>query len=299
MKNYLPSKKFIKIALGALVVIFIIYMVFLYSKTYKSLKNPTITTTTVKVQDLLEKDTDGDGVKDWEEVLWGTDLNKTATFGMSDKEYVENRRKEISAKNETEGKDNTASNDTEQIAQEFLATVITLKESGNLNSFNITNLAQKFSKDIGTNANLKTSYTDSDVKTSTDTASAKKAYYASFSKALATAQKGGLGGEMSAVVSYFSANTTDATPLKKLASTYTAFTKSLLAMSVPPSAASMHLDLVNESDNMATIFKNISEINDNSIIGLIAIAQFENNEPKMEKTLAGFVSYFKTNAIIK
>lgn len=276
-------------------------MVFLYSKTYKTLKNPTITTSTAKFQELVDKDTDSDGVKDWEEVLWGTDPSKSATFGMSDKDYIANKRKEISAKNETG--DNTSvsnPNDTEKLAQEFLAAVIALKESGNLNSFNINNLAQKFSQDIGTDATLKTSYTANDIqKASTDTAAVKKAYYDKLTKAIAAAKKSGMGGEVNEVANYFSNESANPKALIQLTGTYATLTKSLKSMQVPTSAATMHLDLLNESDNMASIFKNISEINDNSIIGLVAIAQFELNEPKMEKTLSDLIAYFKTNAIIK
>lgn len=274
-------------------------MVILYRKTYVTLKNPTITTTTVKVQELLDKDTDSDGIKDWEEVLWGTDINTSATFGMNDSIYVENKRNELNANNGIEGSGAQNFNDTERIAQEFLATILTLRESGNLNTFNITNLAEKFSKDIGTTAELRATYKSADVRTATDTAASKKAYYDTFSKALATAKKNDMGNEIVVIADYFSSEESDAAALTKLSNTYATLTKSLKSMNAPSSAAALHLELLNESDNMAAIFKNIAQIDDDSIIGLVAIAQFEINEPKMEKTLADFLAYFKSNAIIK
>lgn len=274
-------------------------MVILYRKTYVTLKNPEITTTTVKVQELLEKDTDSDGIKDWEEVLWGTDVNKVATFGMADKQYIDNKRLEISTATGTEAENIEKLNDTERIAREFLTTILTLKESGNLNSFNITNLAEKFSKDIGATAELRTTYTGSDIRPATDTAASKKAYYTAFSKAIAAAKKNGMGAEIKVIANYFSDEESDATELTKLSTTYATLTKSLKSMDVPSSAVALHLELLNESDNMAAIFKNISQIDDDSIVGLVAIAQFELNEPKMEKTLTDFIAYFKSNGIIK
>ena len=274
-------------------------MVILYRKTYVTLKNPEITTTTVKVQELLEKDTDSDGIKDWEEVLWGTDVNKVATFGMADKQYIDNKRLEISTATGTEAENIEKLNDTERIAREFLTTILTLRESGNLNSFNITNLAEKFSKDIGATAELRTTYTGSDIRPATDTAASKKAYYTAFSKAIAAAKKNGMGAEIKVIANYFSDEESDATELTKLSTTYATLTKSLKSMDVPSSAVALHLELLNESDNMAAIFKNISQIDDDSIVGLVAIAQFELNEPKMEKTLTDFIAYFKSNGIIK
>jgi hypothetical protein len=298
--KYLPSKKFLKIALVVLVIIVIIYFIFLYSKTYKSLKNPTITTSTVQIQELLEKDTDNDGVRDWEEALWGTDTNKANTFGMPDKTYIANKKKEVASKS---GESGTATDenldDTEKIAREFLSTILTLKESGNLNSFNISNLAQKFSADIGADADLADVYTKSDVKLGADTAAAKKAYYTTFSKSIATAKKGGMGAELNAIARFFTEAEAKPEELTKIAGAYTTLTNSLKAMQVPPSAATLHLALLNQSANMATSFKNIVEISNNSIIGLIAISQFKANEPKLEKTISDYITYFKSNGIIK
>ena len=298
-KKYLPSKQFTKIALISLGVIVLIYFIVLYAKTYTTLKHPTITTTTVPVQELLEKDTDNDGVKDWEEVLWGTNVNSPATFGMPDKEYVNNRRKEIATKNDAGSDTGEKLNDTEKIAREFLTTILTLKQSGSLNAFNISNLAQKFSKDIGTQADLQITYTEKNLIAGPDTVAGKKAYYAAFSKAISTAKKGGMGSELASLANYFSEDNSDTTELVKIADTYSALTKSLKNMAVPPSANVIHLALMNESENMAKIFKNITELNDNSIVGLIAISQFEANEPEIEKTIQSFITYFKTNAIIK
>lgn len=298
-KKYLPSKKFVKIALGALVVLFIIYMSVLYAKTYKTLKNPSITTSTVPVQELLDKDTDSDGVRDWEEVLWGTDLTLSSTFGMPDKQYVEGKRKELGAKSGETGESSENLNDTEKIAREFLSTIISLKQSNTLNAFNIKNLAEKFSNDIGADATLSTKYKINDISTGSDTLSAKKDYYSKFSKAFTVAQKGGMGTELQIMADYFSNENADDSKLNQIASTYATLTKTLKSMQVPSTASTMHLDLLNEADSMATIFKNMTQIGDNSIIGLVAIAQFENNEPKMEASISNFIAYFKASAIIK
>ncbi len=298
-KKYLPSKKFTKIAVTSVATLVIVYFIFLYSKTYITLKNPEITTISVPVQELLEKDTDGDGVRDWEEILWGTDINLPATFNTPDKTYVDNKKKEIASNNKTETDSVEKLNDTEKIAREFLATVLTLKESGNLNTSNITNLAKKFSGDIGNQASLLEKYVMADIKQGPDTAVAKKTYYDKLTKAMATAKSNGMGDELQTIASFFSNDNQNNASLIKIASTYSTLTKTLSTMQVPASAVELHLALLNESENMSMIFKNITEINDNSIVGLIAISQFEINEPKLEKTIASFITYFKSNGIIR
>lgn len=297
-KKYLPSKKFIKVALVSLGALFAIYFIILYTKTYRSLKNPEIITSTMPAQALIEKDTDGDGVRDWEEILWGTNINLASTFGMPDKEYINNKRKDVALVNNTSVVNTENLNDTDKFSREFFSTIIALKESGNLNSFNIANLATKFSSDLGSTANLAQNYTSEDIKLSSDTLTEKKAYYSKFSKALADAYNNGMGYELVALSDFAKSEDLNNAQIIKISNYYKALTKALLEMKAPPSAQKMHLDLVNISDNMYLIFKNISQVENDSLIGLIAISQFNANEEKLEKTIQEFLAYFKASAII-
>ena len=77
MNKLLPSKKFIKVfggivlALGLIVLIGVVFNKKTIFETKKENSGQVIV-----VGDLIEKDTDGDGLKDWEESLWGTDKEK-------------------------------------------------------------------------------------------------------------------------------------------------------------------------------------------------------------------------------
>ncbi len=299
-KKYLPSKKFIKVTFISLGSIVCLYFIILYAKTYRTLKNPEIITSSQPAKQLLEKDTDGDGVKDWEEILWGTNINSPATFNnMPDKDYVDDKKKQTSLASGIPGSDSENLNETEKFSREFFSTILALKESGTLNEFNIANLARKFSAEIGTSANLTQNYTDSDVKIGADTLSAKKTYYDKFSKALAQAYKDGMGYEMATLSTYVTSEDINVGPILEISSFYKTYTKSLLDMQVPSSARNMHLELLNISDNMSSIFKNIGQANENSIIGLIAVSQYNANEVRLEKTLLDFLAYFKANGIVK
>ena len=51
-----------------------------------------LSTQKLTINQLLQKDSDGDGVMDWEEGLWGTDPNNTKTFeGIPDAEYIKTK----------------------------------------------------------------------------------------------------------------------------------------------------------------------------------------------------------------
>ncbi len=300
LRRYLPSKKFTKIAGVSLAVIVLGYFIFLYTKTYSSIKNPLIVTETTTPKEIIERDLDFDGVPDWEEALWGTDSNNPSTFNEPDKQYIAKKRAEVSNSTGGEG---TASvenlNDTEKIAREFLTTIIALHQAGTLNTFNIENLAQKFSGDIGQNVDLPNHYVIADIKTSADTKEAKSVYYSKIKAAITTGEKGGMGTELEVIALSFGEEPAKTADFQMFAKTYSTLAKELAAMAVPPGARSSHIAFLNESYNMSLIFKNMTEINDNSIVGLIAVAQFEKHEPKLEAAVASLAGYFEANGIIR
>lgn len=90
MQKYLPSKIFIAVAASALFIIGGGYFVFFREK----IDTPGVSIVKAPAQGaeaslFAAKDTDGDGLKDWEEVLWGTDLNKGDTDGDGTKDNDE------------------------------------------------------------------------------------------------------------------------------------------------------------------------------------------------------------------
>ncbi|MEN9582139.1 MAG: hypothetical protein RL641_93 [Candidatus Parcubacteria bacterium] len=297
-RKYLPSRKFTFRALGILVGLLIIYLVFLYAKTYSAIKNAEIKTVTSTAENIIEKDTDGDGLRDWEEALWGTNPAMPATFGEPDKNYVEKKRKQMAENSGTQnGQEDLDA--TETLAKEFLSTLIALKQSGNLNQFNITNLAQKFSTNIGKDVDLPNHYTISDIKTGKDDKASRNAYYAKVKSATLVAKKGGMGSELKVIADFFSSEKLTKDGMLSLAKTYSTFTKSLAGLEVPPSATEKHLAVINESYNMSLILNNILEVENSSIVGLIAIAQFEKHEPKLTQSITDLTNYFKASGIIK
>lgn len=299
-QKYLPSKKFINRAIIIIVSLIFVYLIVLYKKTYTSLKNPEIITITTTAGAIIERDTDGDGIRDWEEVLWGTDINNTNTFGQSDSEYIKGKKAEMAAKNQLNGEyfeENL--NETEKLAREFLATIVALKQSGSLNEFNISNLAKKFSDDYGKKIEIPNRYQITDIKSGPSTIESKKAYYQKIKNALTIAQKNGMGTELSVIAKFYSDESAPSQEIMALSKTYSTLTKTLSEITVPKGAEIFHLDALNESNAMSISLGNVPEIYKNSIIGLIAISQYKNHEANLENATKTLADYFKSNGILK
>jgi len=90
MNKYLPSKKFSYILLSIIIAVGIIYGFSWLKDSKKNTEELTNIQVQTKVEEFMALDTDGDGMKDWEEALWKTDPNKTDTDGdgTSDSEEI-------------------------------------------------------------------------------------------------------------------------------------------------------------------------------------------------------------------
>ena len=97
MQQYLPSKIFIAVTASALFIVGGGYLVFFYEsgiKNHESREDNKLKAESRKLEAasaalFANKDTDGDGLKDWEEVLWHTDAQNPDTDGDGTKDNDE------------------------------------------------------------------------------------------------------------------------------------------------------------------------------------------------------------------
>src|SRR3989344_2653957 len=99
--KYLPSKKFILIISAGIVLAVVVFVIFFMSSSGENFITGNKSDSALKIENqtivnLIQNDSDGDGIADWEEALWGTDKNKKITFNdMPDATYIENKKKEL------------------------------------------------------------------------------------------------------------------------------------------------------------------------------------------------------------
>ena len=146
MNKWLPSGKLI-LFFGILTFLVVgLFLVFNNKVKYKSenLNNKDIVKNIFLKQS--ENDTDKDGLKDWEESLWKTDINNPDTDGdgMSDGDEIKNERNPL-IKGPNDKLENNSlkknfykktDNETSNIGKELIGEYIGLKNSGLINSSN-------------------------------------------------------------------------------------------------------------------------------------------------------------------
>ena len=184
--KYLPSKKFMLIIGSGIVLLIIIYVIFFMASPGQNFsmgnkeKNTALKVENQNVTDLIAKDTDGDGVPDWEEALWGTDPGKKITFNNTpDATYIENKKKALNIE-ESVGINEQNLSETDKFAREFFSSYTAMKSSGQADSKTINDFSNALGQKI-VNPDLIDRYSSTDVKIdSVDTAATRQRYYKFF-----------------------------------------------------------------------------------------------------------------------
>lgn len=279
IKQYLPSKKFQKTIIAFLVLGTVIFIViFIISSQKEKYSSQTgLAVNNKTVYELLGKDTDGDGVEDWEEQFWGTDKNKKFTFeGISDSQYVDNKRLALNTEQELNTK---ALTETDIFAREFFPAILALNSEG-VDQETINNFSNALGQKIVT-PEIKVTYFDSDIKTNQDEDKASKInYYKTIQKLFNKYKEDGIGEELQIIsqglLSYSNeGKTTETSELLIIGQAYQDFAKGVIAIEVPGSLSEYHLRIANNAHNTGASVLNMAKVIEDPIIGLSALSSYQ------------------------
>lgn len=237
------------------------------------------------LESLVNKDTDQDGVLDWQESLYGLDpAKKETTPGKPD----------ISAINELKAAQNEDSNkpsnnkeeenltETEKFSRELFSTIVTLNQTGNIDQVTIDALSTSLSERIN-NPVYKRVFTTADIKiTDNETRQALQKY----------------SDELNAIYSKYHTKKGVPVILQELiddeenleilaeldpiiAQTGNIISESL-KIQVPRSISSLHLDLINSTERILENTKDMRLFDTDIIVAISAIGQYEKNATALE-----------------
>ena len=303
-KKYLPSKKFTIIVSGIVVLAVLIFVIFFMSSKCENFSiiggqnKAALKVENSSIVDLIQKDSDGDGVPDWEEALWGTDPHKKMTFNdMPDATYIENKKKEL----KIEGSINeTKLTETEKFAREFFSSYSAMKSSGQIDSNAINNFSNSLGQKI-VDPNLTDKYSETDVITySVDNPVLRQKYYENIKTLSKSYQSAGLGDELDIISIGLASNSSggpsaDSTnqynKLSSIANAYQDFAKKAMGLSVPQSLVGYHLRIVNSANNTGISVSNMQKIVSDPIVGLSGLSQYQKYSDDLVKSVADLEAF--------
>lgn len=257
---------------------------------------------------LVEKDSDGDGLKDWEEALWGTDPNNPDTDGdgAEDGEEIKLGRnpkikgpndelsdEEKRAVSET-GTDTTA---TGAFSRGFFASFMTLKESGDLTPENIQKLSDSIVENFTTTD--ASGFTANDLKISIDNSPANLKKYGNDMGAIFEEYlKLKLPDELTIVAGAISSGNRE--ELQKLDQVILANKKLIekhLAVDVPQKTSALHLKLVNHYQTITVAIESMKKMIDDPLTGTIAISRYKKELTPLNNTMTELKNFFINNNV--
>jgi hypothetical protein len=242
------------------------------------------------IGDLVNRDTDGDGIPDWEESLYGLDpTKKETTPGTPDSVALEKLKAQQTA--ETNGQTSTGTEDTTNLTQtdkfsrEFLATVSTLNQNGTLDDATVEKLSSSLAENIKNSAPRKV-FLLSDIKINNNATYADmQKYNDALSKILS--QKETVPYTATDVLQEFAGdeNNVNVAALSKLDPIIQETNKILneiLKISVPQSLATLHLNFLNAIEKLVENLNDIELYDKDPIVAMGAISQYETNSTGLQ-----------------
>jgi hypothetical protein len=296
-KKYLPSKKFIHSIIAIIicgVVVLVISNIFSSkSSFFSSKKEGKIQVEKLTVNELIQNDTDGDKVLDWEEALWGTDKNKKATFeGIPDLAYIESKKKDLKVdKNITS--DNLT--ETEKFAKEFFSTYTAMKASGQIDKETINNFSNALGQKI-VNPTVIDSYLIEDIKINNE--EDKYSYYLKIKEIFEKYRSFGLGEELNIISNELTSNSETLSPdsqkkLTEIAEAYQNFAKEVIETKTPENTKDYHLKIANSSNNTGISILSMTKVKNDPIVGLSGISQYQQYSDELVKTVENLETFLK------
>ena len=256
------------------------------------------------------KDADGDGLKDWEETLWGTDANNPdsdgdgtpageeikvgrnpATPGPADKLAKAN----ASGTEENFTSEKTK-NLTEFLARQLVVNYLYQKNSGGEQAQKVASLLpQSLSQEA-----YEDGFSRKDLKITTDKKrEGKISYLNAAGKILARDFDGIEGNELSIMIGVLrSQDNSELSELEKFRGPYEQALKNLLALAVPEEYSESHLELLNILKNSERSGEDMKKLPDDPFQALVGISEYFKVISRMEAYLSKINSQMDREGII-
>jgi hypothetical protein len=313
---YLPSKKFILISAACLLAIGGGFLVFQSEKRQKSAKIPSGYFGAKQIMATeIDKDSDNDGLKDWEEALWKTDPNNPDTDGDNTpdgQEIKENRNPLLAGKNDklenpklekTETSVNEPSSLTDVFSQQFFSNYLSLKEQGGgqISEQDKQELVTSFLE--ATNSlgqSPKEFYVKSDLKiNSEETKESVKEYGNNLAIIIKKHFDPIPETEMTILQkSLGNGNEAGLKNLEQIATAYRDSAKEIILLKTPVSFADSHLNLANYFYNISQEINAMQKTFEDPMQALLAFKQYQEDSSSAYQILRDINDYFLNKKVV-
>lgn len=272
IQKYLPSKQFRARAIAIVILLVIALGVYNITIYFKNRLSKNGTTAIVIEPDVIQKDSNGNEIPDWEESLWGLDPHKN---GSSNKEFILAKREALARENAEGINLDAPVSENETLAREFFAIIMSLQESGNLDEATMQSVSNTIGEKI-TATPLPDKYTKAMILTTKSNPANNKAYGEKLATLMDKYDQKDLGKELTFISVGLTSNDPQAfVEAESVASAYREFSKEVLKIEVPNTLSTTHLALANNYEKVAQSIEGMAQMLVDPIVGMKAIINYK------------------------
>ncbi len=287
-----PNQKNLLLIVASLIVIGGIFAFKEYKNTSNEqtiqVESTTATSTSYIPEEILIKDTDGDGLKDWEEALWGTDPRNPDTDGdkTNDGDEVKKSRnplvkgpKDTLAQTATSTKNSDPSKNltlTDQFSRDLFAKYMTLRQAGQASD--AQSQADLIDEMLMNNKyTLKSRvYVTKEIKTRQDDSVASIRQYGNdVGRVFKTYMISSKNEALIVKDSTVSGNQNELAQLDPIIKSYQNILDNLLKIQVPESAVYIHLKILNSTSELIFADQALRKFYTDPMLGLLGLTQYQ------------------------
>jgi hypothetical protein len=272
-KNYLPSKKFQASILFIIVLIIIFFGIKGVISLFKNKKPSVREPVKVTIGEIIQKDSNGNGIADWEEYLWGLDPYKN---GPENKEFILAKKKTLAENNDQLSADGSQTiTDNEVLSQEFFAAIVSLQQTGSLNDESLGAITNAIGDNVKA-VELKDVYTYNMMTVVNDSAIANSTYQNNLSKLVTKYKDADIGNELTFIIQGL--NNKDPQALyaaKTVAIAYQNFGKEFIKVPVPKALASLQLNATNNYEKTGQTIHSLTTMLGDPLGGMKGILNYK------------------------
>lgn len=291
IRQYLPSKKFQYIVGGTLLVAVVVFggtKLFSSKNNYK--KEQVADATPVLLGSMVYVDTDGDGLLDWEEALWGTDplLPDTDGDGVTDKQYVDTLRP-------ADNGDGESATVTGSFTRELLSSLIALNQAGNLSEENLREIGETLADNIE-QGGLFEAYSIDDLTLVAVSDTAGQAYKKNIAAVFKQYTSSPLGEELAIFPLFLNNPSEHQQDLEEIITLYRELGAKLDIKEVPQNIAVAHLSLMNNLNRVALGIEELLFLKEDPLRGVAGLSYYEKYSLQLERSfqiINSYVSLYK------
>ncbi|MGI9118384.1 MAG: thrombospondin type 3 repeat-containing protein [Minisyncoccia bacterium] len=288
IQQYLPSQTFRKRTIAIIIIVaIIIFLPKIWNFLSSKFKSNKITNEQAEI--IAGTDTDGDGIYDWQEKLWGTDPNKTETFGIPDAKYIKNKQAELDTT------DADSDNKTDILSKQLFATVNAIKANNTLNpEESYKEIADSVAQFVTDNPNTDaTNITSKDIQIVPVNTETKKTYAKSISSLNTFFGKNTYIGTETKILYYALVNEdpTHLEDMDPIISDYENLAKKLTNIKVPQTYAADHIQLINTIYLISASLKETKSLFSDSVVGIRGLVEYNKASTELDTIIDRLQQY--------